>query len=498
MVDAVVARQQGDNFQARLFWLHAAQLLDPKSSVRRVSYETGPKAFDDVVVEYASVGAPKDHEGQPFFRDHLQCKWHVRNGDFTYVDLTQPKFIGATSTSLLQRARSAQLDHAPSGLGARFKLVTNWRLERNDPLLKLIQTQTNALDLERLFDGGPRGAIGLLRSSWCAHLDINEEALRILARTIAIAMRLESADELRDRVNDKFAKVGMREIPADETGFFYDDLITKLHGQGRKEFDRESFAELVRSEKLLVGDKEPERTAIGVRSFLHSIDDLGSRTTAMLDLVPFFEGRFLKDEKEWDADIYPALKTFILAEARTGDHLQLVLDAHISLAFAIGSILNVKSGKDIEVEQRTNGRRFWSRDDLPIDPAWPMLDVAEEQLGAGAELAVAIGLTHKNASAVRNYLKNVPAVGTLLVCSPVGGTSGASVRSGSHAMKMAEQVVEAIRSVARPKRTHLFLAAPNGFNFFLGQHKQMMGPCTIYEWDFEGIRSGSYSPGLTL
>jgi hypothetical protein len=35
MTQAVVARKQGDDFQARLFWLYAAQLLDPVGNVAR-------------------------------------------------------------------------------------------------------------------------------------------------------------------------------------------------------------------------------------------------------------------------------------------------------------------------------------------------------------------------------------------------------------------------------------------------------------------------------
>lgn len=44
MTDANVARHQGDDFQARLFWLKATALLDPKSNVVRVSYELDQKA----------------------------------------------------------------------------------------------------------------------------------------------------------------------------------------------------------------------------------------------------------------------------------------------------------------------------------------------------------------------------------------------------------------------------------------------------------------------
>jgi hypothetical protein len=118
MTQAVVARKHGDDFQARLFWLHAALLLDPRGPVVRVGYEIGPKAFDDVLVEYDLARAPQDHHGQPVLRDHLQTKWHVKPGEFTYADLTDPAFTNATSQSFLQRARDAQVQHAPDGTGA--------------------------------------------------------------------------------------------------------------------------------------------------------------------------------------------------------------------------------------------------------------------------------------------------------------------------------------------------------------------------------------------
>jgi hypothetical protein len=118
MAQAVVARRQGDDFQARLFWLHAARLLDPAGDVASVAYETGPKAFDDVLVSYDPARAPQDHAGSLLVRDHLQCKWHVRPDEFGYAELIDPAFSGAQAVSFLQRARDAQQQHAPNGLGA--------------------------------------------------------------------------------------------------------------------------------------------------------------------------------------------------------------------------------------------------------------------------------------------------------------------------------------------------------------------------------------------
>ena len=88
-------------------------------------------------------------------------------------------------------------------------------------------------------------------------------------------MRLGSAEELRERLNDKFAAVGMRRIPADEAGFGYDDIIAKLHAQGNLRISTgKAFAPWFITQKLL-GGKEPPA---------HPVDSLGGRATINLNL----------------------------------------------------------------------------------------------------------------------------------------------------------------------------------------------------------------------
>ena len=90
-----------------------------------------------------------------------------------------------TSVSFLQRARAAQLAHAPSGEGARFHLVTNWAPKDKDPLRKLILNQTNALDIDPIFVGGPNSMIRRLRGLWGGHSEIDDDELRRVLRTLA-------------------------------------------------------------------------------------------------------------------------------------------------------------------------------------------------------------------------------------------------------------------------------------------------------------------------
>jgi hypothetical protein len=501
MSQAVVARRQGDDFQARLFWLYAAQLLDPKCAVVRVAYETGPKAFDDVLVEYDPARAPQDHAGHAVVRDHLQCKWHLRPDEFGYADLTDPEFSGGQSISFMQRARDAQAKFAPGGTGARFKLVTNWRLRHQDPLAQIILLQWHAVDLGRLFDGTTdASAMGRVRRAWREHLGLSEEALRLVARTLGVTQRLESGDDLRERLNDRFAVSGLIRVPAGEAGFFYDDLIAKLHAQGRKDFDRDSFRDMCAAEKLFDSHQERNPVTVGVRSFMHPIDNLEARCDCILNLVPHFEGRFIRDEAAWSDTIFPELRDFILAAARENEKLRIILDTHVSLAFGVGAILNVKSGKSIEIEQRTAGRQFWSPDDLPLDSTWPALVVERERVGDGKEIAVAVSLTHDVSRDVRQFVSGVPAIGTIVHARPVTGSGGRSVLCGHHAYVLAESVLATLRADQGAGRTtaHMFIAAPNAFAFFLGQQQPAIGPVVTYEWDFEGRRDGKYRAGLRL
>ena len=59
--------------------------------------------------------------------------------------------------------------------------------------------------------------------------------------------------------------------------------------------------------------------------------------------------------------------------------------------------------------------------------------------------------------------------------------------------------IKAVRGVTGcGDRVHLFMAAPGAFSFFLGQRQTAIGPLTLYEYDFEGERGGSYQPSLSL
>src|SRR5260370_293718 len=114
-----------------------------------------------------------------------------------------------------------------------FRRAATGRVAAGEPLAKLIQMQWPALALDALFDGTTdASAMGKLRKAWREHLAADEAVLRRVARTLGISLRLESGDDLRERLNDRFGSVGMKRVSPAEAGFFYDDVIAKLHAQG--------------------------------------------------------------------------------------------------------------------------------------------------------------------------------------------------------------------------------------------------------------------------
>ena len=503
MTQAVTGRRDGDAFQARLFWWRAARLLDDASPIVKVGFETGPKSFDDIWVEYDPARSPPDQTGRPLLREHIQCKWHVTPDNYGYAHLIDPEFINANAKSLLQRAHAAQLSYAPDGTGCRFKLLTNWRIDRADPLRELIGNRSNAMRLERLFGTlTDNSKAGQVRKAWRDHLGVDEAELRLLAGTLAFGEATDSLDDWRDHLDALFGLVGLRRVLANESTFFYDNLVFEWMAQQRLEFDRKTFRAACAREGLL-SPATPKSVVFGVKSFEHPVDRLQDRCAEVLDLVPVFDERYIRSQDDWTDKLYPKLRTFLLEAASGHQRIRLALDTHVTLAFAAGSILNIKSGRAIELEQRTTARTIWAADDATPDPTWPTWSLTQVDLGgAGRDLAVAVGLTHDVTREVEAFVRSqLPSAGRILLAQPSRGAGGRSVACGRHAFELAEGLTYNVRSaVSEPGMSdvHLFIGAPNAFTFFLGRRQAALGSVHLYEYDFDGQRDRSYRRSISL
>jgi hypothetical protein len=504
MAQANTARIDGDSFQARHFWRKACVLLDANSPLVRVGFESGPKGFDDIWVEYAPARGLIDQFGKPLVREHIQCKWHVAPNSYGHRDLIEPEFINANARSLLQRALAAQRASAPQGQGVRFQLLTNWRIDLNDPLRELIHQRSHTLRLDRFFAGGGRSAVGLMRELWCQHLGIDEDELRRLVPSLALSEATDSLQQLREDLDPYLRLAGLRRVPPHQSAFIYDALVFEWMSQGRREFDRASLLEACRAEDLLDDGGADRPRVFGVKSFEHATDRLEDRCVAVLNLVPDFLERQIQPEADWRTTLYPRLKAFLLEAAKSGDRLRLVLDAHLTLSFAAGSVLDRKSGRLVEIEQRTPTRTVWSPDDVEPKADWPTWKFKPTKINLkGTDIAVAVGLTHDVSKAVESYVqKSLPDVKTVLAAMPSSGSGSRSVVAGRHAFDLSESLAAKIKSLRDSEgargRVHLFVAGPGAFAFYLGQQQPALGPTTLYEFDFEGRQSGTYEPSLAF
>jgi hypothetical protein len=495
------AHWHGDNYQARIFWQNALSLLAPGSCVAEVTFEAdGPKAFDDVVVLYDPAIARSGPLRVP--ADYHQVKWHVeRGGRFGYEDFIAPNFIGAKSVSLLERLRDAKIG-APEG--SNFTFLTTYRIRDADPLAAIISGNDHSLLLPRLFDGtGPKSRMGKVRKLWRDHLgSADDDELRAVLEGFRIIENYRSLDELRADINFRAQAVGVLACHASDSDFRFDELARQLKIRQLNRLTRSELEELCLREGLLdpAGQPTASKLPVAIRSFVGApADTVEFPPENTLILTDAFNERYLKGDLDWQANILPRVTDFLrpfLADRRP---IRLTLDAHASIAYLVGSILDLKSGLDVDLVQRSRpGTRIWRADDAQDGDS---LTSTISKSGDGEDIALLLSLTHDvEAAAVRHLEASGRAIGTILSCSPPGGPSQQSLAGGAHAARLADQITSEIRKIRDTcdGTLHLFAACPNALLYFLGQQHRGIGPVVIYEFDFDRRGNRGYHASFLI
>lgn len=504
MADAVIARWHGDNYQARVFWENAFNLLLPHSCVVEVAFEAdGPKAFDDVVVKYDPPVARSGAERVS--AEYHQVKWHVQTGGrFGYEDFTDPDFIGAQSFSLIERLQQARKT-APAS--AHFAFLTTYRIKDGDPLAELISGHDRTLLIERLFDGTTdRSRMGKVRKCWREHLNLSsDDELRRVVQGLRVLDGHRSLDELRAEINFRAQVVGVLACNAAASDFRFDELARQLKVRKLSALNRELLLRLCKEEGLLVERAEPPDPflPIAVRSFLGPAADIvGATPEDTLLLTDDFRQRYLQDGYEWQRDIRPKVEAFLRDAVRKSAKLRLILDAHASIAFLAGAVLDLKSGVETQLVQKGRvGTRTWRADDGSAAQG-ARFDIVEDQLGSGRDIAIAISVAQSATSQAKAYtVAQLPEVGKLISFTLPTGPGQQSVAGGEHAAALAEQISNYVRSVTANDLdavVHIFAAAPNSLLFYLGQHHQAIAPCIVYEFDFDRKAHKTYQPSFKI
>ena len=282
-----------------------------------------------------------------------------------------------------------------------------------------------------------------------------------------------------------------------------DQMISSTHGRGvdRKEFDEEMEKRI-----LLVADKySPKRIPIGVKSFTRAVGSLEEDVDKCLSFVDKFAGRKLKDEYDWNGDIYRDLKEFLLTNTSNRHAYQILMDTHISIAFAAGRILDSKSGVNIFPVQKssTNGTVLWDVK-LSSKKDYAKWDILHEKFNENQyDSALILNVSRDIYNDVAKYIKerNLP-IGRIINCKLKGvEATNFSIEDGTHATILANSGYSAIgkRSIMERRATlHIFASAPTAFMFFLGQNSSGFGKCILYEYDFELKNSCTYSQSISF
>jgi len=504
MAEAVTARWHGDNYQSRIFWQNAFNLLDPTSCVVEVTFEAnGPKAFDDVVVKY---NPPVPRSGpQRIAADYHQIKWHVEmGGRFGYQDFVDPTFIGAQKVSLLQRLNQAK---ASTAVPSCFNFLTTYRITDGDPLGELISGNDRSLLVERLFDGTTDASrMGKVRKLWRDHLCLgSDDELKAIINGLRIFEGYRSLEELRSEINLQARLVGVLPCAATDSDFRYDELARQLKARKLSTLNRETLVQLCRDEGLLapaVSTPDP-RLPIAIRSFLGPAADIvGALPENTLLLTDHFRQRYLRDDLDWQHDIRPKVEAFLRAAVPKSPRLRLILDAHASIAFLAGAVLDLKSGVDLELVQKgRTGSQIWRAND-GTDTKGAAFDVTEEIVSQGRDIAIIISIAQPAVVQARTYVaSNLTQVGKLVSFSLPGDPGQQTVKGGGHAASLAEQVSNRLHQLKADDLEaviHIFAACPNTLLFFIGQGHQGVEPCIVYEFDFDRKGSRTYQPAFLI
>lgn len=313
----------------------------------------------------------------------------------------------------------------------------------------------------------------------------------------AISKHIENVIGMKREIGDKAAiefSVG-----------FYDALGAGKSVEEAFAFGRNAVESLDKGEHNIpvffnnISDDQPVELA--VRSLRGYGDDLDDKVYKILCLWDYFEKRSLV-KGTWE-DIKEEIKTFLDQNIKPGKRYNFHFPLHISLAFFVGRELPHKRGAEINVYQSSPLRELWRRSKNEGNKEYPDPWLVEDHEinNTGIELAVAISVTNDIRKDVETFIrKDLPAVSQLLHIK-LPKTSHDAVKNADHAFDFSYETIMIMKEKYRQtgaSRMHLFISAPNIFNFQLGQHSLVLRNITLYDYDLESGKEGAYSASIQV
>jgi len=505
-VKGISARQQGDNYQERAFWLKACRLFQKHTKVAQVGYEIADVPhFDDVAVFYSDP-IPDTH-GESISTDYYQLKWHADYaGSLTCDAMIDPSFVGSKKTSLLQGLHKAVTTTSAQSQCARFNFVTTWGIRDDNILAKLVGGRDGEIRLAKLFGSNSSNPFRKIRQKWSDHLDVDEDELQAVLARLRICASSFSLDRLTRILSNSLVSAGLRPIEYDKRSNPYESLIRRLHAEGRSTFSKTDIQSICEQEDLWMGtDIDLDTPLVGIRSFLRFAEHMEDEVDHMLDMVSLFDGRQIQVPEHWNAEVGPKIHKFIAGTIVPLGRFQLQLSAHSSIAFATGYELDPKSGVEVSLLQNSaGGSSVW---EIPVNSVARREDLwrvsVRDVNPEGCDVGIVLSVTHNACPEVLDYVqRHLPQLGRMLIFAIQPDVGPTSIDDGHHAWSLAQEVVNVVQE-NRPRHAtmgqlHVFGSAPNGLMFFLGRLARSLGPIQLYEHEFESHQPIRYRQSLSL
>jgi SMODS-associated and fused to various effectors sensor domain len=458
-------RRSGDHYQDLIAWAAALRVIEPHNKITQLELEiNGAGNVDDVVLRRPTIG-----------HRYTQVKWATTTAStINNLYLTDRPRRGKSVLEKLYN--SYQLlrddDHPPT-----LELLSNRVLDPDDPLLSRVDGRTELLTpFARL--ARPDSPAGLQVAAWAEHIGTSRADLVDMLDHLLFRTGMSVASE-RDRAQVLMLAAGLRH---DENAL--DDGISAAAGWIR-DGKRILTVQYIHGEIDALGLRaDKPRSILLIQAIDH--DPHPEDATEILDWVDLYQGdnpmtrSQPADPASWATmagDLSNAVSRLKAADAQD----VLVRGALRQATFFLtGALLAHVTGKTVSYVQQGV---LWSSNAsrTPVPPP----SVARITIGAGNDLAIAIGIAVDPTVAVTQYLRNhsIP-VAELAVFLPKEGAHDQAVSGPGAAVAYAQEIRNAIRLELehRPaERLHLYLAGPGGLALLLGHRWNRLAPTTVYE-----------------
>lgn len=502
MAKAIVARENGDDYQRLVLWIYICKFLYNNSDIETISHEFDEvNGFDDIVIKYKS---PIICAGErKIDKEYIQVKYHQQQSDFLTIDnLMKPKFINSKSKSFLEKLKSAFELKGVNYDKCLFTLYTPFDIEQNDTLYKIVDNHDRMIKIDSFFDGTKTTQRAKDMKKILEHLKIEDQELKLILTRVRF-YRGPSFPELIEHLNQLLVSNRLVPISNLTVKNSYIELAKHWLAGNSLHLSKEFILKECEAECLLSPKVETEKI-FAIKTFLNNTTYLEREEIETVDISDLFNsGKYLKDEYEWES-IHQRIKSFCCEKENTDVVFSVHLECSLTTAFLLGRIVNPKSGLCVYPMQKTSkGTVSWKNISSETFDSFGKICQCNEYISNedGTESILMISITNDVENDVMEYFNgkqhNIRKV--YHIQSKDCGVD--SIKNGVQSWNVSNFVAKLLgsrTSFEKREMTHVFVSAPSALMFTLGKLSLNMGHLVLYEHDMKYEKKIIYVKSATF